>query len=138
MSLRDFMRDRITLEQATHTDDSAFGAITVWAGVRSLACRATQLSAHRMLSYGRTADAIGMRFCCENEIPRTQTHSTVIGLLQVADKAQFRVDYRGRKFLIMGANKPTHGEDSSAFGSFVHLDCEEVPQRVGFETVATS
>lgn len=135
----DHLRDRITLEQASYTDDTGGGqtlATDAWVPVLSLVCRITQLEAKTAVDvYGRESNEDVYRVYFGDRIHRTLGETSLHRLLRKSGQREFRFLWQGdRTISIVGMSKPAAGLHDHLANVF-WVDCVEAPEGVGYQDV---
>ncbi len=130
----DTLRDRITLQQVTLTDDAAGGHAASWDGVMPLKCRVRQLSGKEVIdTYGREANEEVYRVNTQDRIPTTNSERSLHRLLRKMGQARFRFLWQGdRTITPIGMSKPAGGT-SDHFADIMWIDCIETPEGRGYQ-----
>lgn len=130
----DTLRDRITLQQVTLTDDLGGGSTHSWDGVLSLKCRVIQLSGKEVIdTYNREANEEVYRVFVEDRIPNTNGERSLHRLLRKPGEERFRFLWQGdRSITPIGMRRPGAGTGNST-NDILWIDCLETPEGRGYQ-----
>ncbi len=130
MAYLDLMRDRATLQQSVETADG-YGGTEVWTDRVSFPCIARQMSAAKLVTYGRTGAELGITFEVDDRITRTQSKLSLYELLIEPDQDAYRILFQNtRTMSIVGTTKLSQNIHNT-MSMVLHIDTIEAPERVG-------
>ena len=129
----DTLRDNLTLQQLTETDDLAGGFTHTWTAVLRIKCRVVQMSAeYSSRVYGRETNFMVLRVEAADRIPTTDGEQSLHKLLRKRGETQFRLLWRGdRTISPIRLQLDPSGRDNH-MQNMVTIDCIETPEVVGF------
>lgn len=130
MAYADILRDRVMLQQSVQAADGYGGQDETWTDVLSVPARVTQMSSHRLQTYGRTGAEHGLTVFLGDAIPRTDSQTSIYALLTAPDETAFRFVYNTRTLTIIGVHKRSQGVHDTMAGS-MFVDTVEAPERIG-------
>lgn len=131
MAYTDYIRDHVRIEQAVHVSDGRLGTTTTWLAIRTIPCRAFNLSSHYNLVYKREGTTTLVRFVLDNKMIRSDGSVTIDDLMQKEGESRYRFVWRGKPMKTLNVSHQSMGVHDYAQG-YINVDCEYDLEDVGY------
>lgn len=131
MAYSDYIRDHVRIDQAVPVADGSGSTTVTWLAIRTLPCRAFNMSSRANDVYHREGITNFVRMVFDNKMVRADGSITLDDLIQKEGESRYRFVYQGKVMKPFAIHHQSMGLHD--YGkNYINVDCEWDLEDVGY------
>lgn len=131
MAYTDYIRDHVRIDQAVSVNDGRLGSTTTWLAIRTMPCRAFNMSSRANDVYHREGITNFVRMVFDTKMVRADGSLTLDHLIQKEGESRYRFVYQGKVMKPFAIHHQSMGLHDYA-KDYINVDCEYDVEDVGY------